>query len=122
MATRWASFDCYGTLIDWNAGIRAELARIFTEADADRLRSRYHELEPRIQEDHSALPYREVMARVLAELAGEEGTELPKASPPAAELEIPAIWINRLGEESDLPRAAELPDLPGLADALDRVG
>ena len=24
---RWASFDCYGTLIDWNGGIRAELAR-----------------------------------------------------------------------------------------------
>jgi 2-haloacid dehalogenase len=27
--TRWATFDCYGTLIDWNAGIRAELARVF---------------------------------------------------------------------------------------------
>jgi len=26
---RWATFDCYGTLIDWNAGIRAELARVF---------------------------------------------------------------------------------------------
>ena len=41
---------------------------------------------------------------------------------PAAELGIPAIWINRLGEESDLPRAAETPDLRGLAEALDRVG
>jgi 2-haloacid dehalogenase len=41
---------------------------------------------------------------------------------PAAELGIPAVWINRLGEESDLPRAAELPDLRGLADTLDRVG
>ncbi len=29
MAPRWATFDCYGTLIDWNAGIRAELARVF---------------------------------------------------------------------------------------------
>jgi 2-haloacid dehalogenase len=27
--TRWATFDCYGTLIDWNAGISAELARAF---------------------------------------------------------------------------------------------
>jgi 2-haloacid dehalogenase len=29
---RWATFDCYGTLIDWNGGIRAELARVFPEA------------------------------------------------------------------------------------------
>jgi 2-haloacid dehalogenase len=217
--TRWASFDCYGTLIDWNAGIRIELARIFGEPDAGRLLSRYHELEPRIQEDDPTLPYREVMAGVLAELAGDEGIELPAAEAdalgrslpswpafaevpdelraaqkrgwrlailsntdrdlieasmerigvpfelaivaseigsykparghwdafvertasdrgahvhvaaslyhdiaPAAELGIPAIWINRLGEESDLPRAAEMPDLRGLADALDRVG
>jgi 2-haloacid dehalogenase len=26
---RWATFDCYGTLIDWNSGIRAELVRLF---------------------------------------------------------------------------------------------
>ena len=22
---RWATFDCYGTLVNWNAGIRTEL-------------------------------------------------------------------------------------------------
>ena len=38
---------------------------------------------------------------------------------PAEQLEIPAVWINRLGEESPFPRAAELADLNGLADALD---
>jgi 2-haloacid dehalogenase len=219
VATRWASFDCYGTLIDWNGGIRTELARIFGEPDADRLLSRYHELEPRIQEDDPTLPYRGVMARVLAELAREEGIELSPAEAdalgrslfswpvfadvpdhlraarergwrlailsntdrdlieasmerigvpfefaivaseigsykparahweafaertapdrgahvhvaaslyhdiaPAAELGIPAIWVNRLDQESDLPRATEMPDLRGLADVLDRVG
>lgn len=36
MATpRWATFDCYGTLIDWNGGIRAELVRVFGSSDAD---------------------------------------------------------------------------------------
>jgi len=40
---------------------------------------------------------------------------------PAAELGIPAVWINRLGETTELPRATELPDLAGLADALDRL-
>jgi FMN phosphatase YigB (HAD superfamily) len=37
---RWATFDCYGTLVDWNAGIRAELARLFGEDDADVLLAR----------------------------------------------------------------------------------
>jgi 2-haloacid dehalogenase len=40
---------------------------------------------------------------------------------PARELGIPAVWINRLGETSDLPRAAELPDLAELPDTLDRI-
>jgi 2-haloacid dehalogenase len=40
---------------------------------------------------------------------------------PAAELGVPAVWINREGQSSDLPRAAELRDLNGLAEALDHV-
>ena len=40
---------------------------------------------------------------------------------PCAQMGVPAVWINRLGETSDLPRAAELPDLGDLADTLDRV-
>ncbi len=40
---------------------------------------------------------------------------------PARELEIPAVWINRLGETSDLPRAAELADLADLPDTLDGI-
>ena len=31
---RWATFDCYGTLVDWNAGIAAELGRLLGESDA----------------------------------------------------------------------------------------
>jgi 2-haloacid dehalogenase len=40
---------------------------------------------------------------------------------PAQELELPAVWINRLGETSDLPREAELTDLTDLPDTLDRI-
>jgi FMN phosphatase YigB (HAD superfamily) len=36
-----------------------------------------------------------------------------------AQLGIPAVWINRLGEESPYPRAAELIDLAWLPDTLD---
>jgi len=216
VADRWATFDCYGTLIDWNAGIRAELARIFGEDRASALLARYHQLEPAIQEQEPTARYRGVMAAVLARLASQEGVELsgseadalgrslPGWPPfdevpaeladarergwrlailsntdrdfvdasmerigvpfelaivaseigsykpahghwdafvertgadrsahvhvaaslyhdiaPAAELGIRSIWINRLGEASDLPRARELPDLSGLGNALD---
>jgi 2-haloacid dehalogenase len=40
---------------------------------------------------------------------------------PARELGIPAVWINRLEETSDLPRAAELVDMSELPDTLDRI-
>ena len=43
---RWATFDCYGTLIDWDGGVRAELARVFGDERADELLARYHEVEP----------------------------------------------------------------------------
>lgn len=212
---RWATFDCYGTLVDWNAGITGELVRLWPETDAAELLARYHEVEPRVQLGRS-LPYREVLRESLRLLADHEGLALGRdceyaladslpswpvfpdvpgalgelrergwrlgmlsntdpdllsgslaaigvsfdlaitaaesgsykpshghwqrfraesdadparhvhvgASPyhdlaPAAELGLVAVWINRLGEECELPRAAELPDLAGLPDVLD---
>jgi 2-haloacid dehalogenase len=73
---RWATFDCYGTLVDWNAGIRAELERLFGADQGERLLARYHELEPRIQEARPAAPYREVMAEALRGCAEAAGREL----------------------------------------------
>jgi len=74
---RWATFDCYGTLVHWNAGIRAELTRLLGASEGDRLLARYHELEPRVQREHPAMSYRDVMATVLAELAAGEQVPLP---------------------------------------------
>jgi 2-haloacid dehalogenase len=68
---RWATFDCYGTLIDWNGGIRRELARVFGEDEAvERLR-RYHELEPALQASGERT-YREVMTDAMRELGAPE--------------------------------------------------
>jgi 2-haloacid dehalogenase len=65
---RWATFDCYGTLVDWNGGIRRELARIFGDDEADAKLAEYHELEPVVEHEEPTLPYREVMALVLERL------------------------------------------------------
>jgi 2-haloacid dehalogenase len=217
VSDRWATFDCYGTLIDWMGGIRATLASLWPEADADRLLARYHEIEPTVQAGR-AMPYRHVMAEALAGVARTEGLEVPTGREhalgeslpswppfpevpaalaevrargwrlailsntdpdlldasltaigvpvdlrvtaadagsykpahghwrtfrertgvdparhvhvgasifhdmaPAAELGIPFVWINRMAEASDLPRAAELPTLAELAGSLDQL-
>jgi 2-haloacid dehalogenase len=73
---RWATFDCYGTLIDWNGGIRAELARVFGEDAGERLLARYHELEPEIEREDPSRSYRVVLAEALRRLAAEEEVEL----------------------------------------------
>jgi 2-haloacid dehalogenase len=65
---RWATFDCYGTLIDWNAGIGRELERLFGADRAGERLHTYHELEPQIQREDETRSYREVMAVALARL------------------------------------------------------
>ncbi len=84
---RWATFDCYGTLIDWNGGIGRELERLFGAARGGELLRAYHEVEPQIQREDPGRSYREVMAVTLARLgapADEEdalGRSLPDWDP-----------------------------------------
>ena len=208
---RWATFDCYGTLIDWNGGVRSVLARVFGEERADEQLERYHDVEPALEAagDRS---YREVMREAMRELGGSERDEealaedLPSWAPffevpaaleearargwklaalsntdrefieaslsrigvpfdisivaseigsykpahrhwlrffdetgvprdrhvhvaqshfhditPAAELGLRSIWINRYGEQHDLPPTRELPDLSRLPETLDEL-
>jgi 2-haloacid dehalogenase len=216
--SRWATFDCYGTLIDWMGGIRSALAEVWPDEDADRLLRRHNELEPVVQAAEPTLSYREVTRAVLLRIAEDEGLglaegeqyslaeslpswrpfpEVPgalaelrgrdfsvailsntdpdllaasverigveiddaitaaeagsyKPAPghwdrfferhtvepeqhvhvgaslyhdiePAGRMGMRAVWINRLHEESEVSRAAELPDLSRLPDVLDEL-
>ena len=75
MATdRWATFDCYGTLIDWNGGVRGQLARVFGEERADELLERYHELEPELEAD-GKLAYRDVLTEAMRRLGARAHQE-----------------------------------------------
>lgn len=80
---RWATFDCYGTLIDWNGGIGRELERLFGAERAGECLRRYHELEREIQREDPSRSYREVMATALARLGAhaEEHDALGRALP-----------------------------------------
>ena len=65
---RWATFDCYGTLIDWNGGIGRELERLFGVGGVAPLLHRYHDVEPEVQREDPSRSYRQVMAIALARL------------------------------------------------------
>jgi len=71
---RWATFDCYGTLIDWNGGIRRELAGVFGEERADEQLERYHQVEPSLQIGGER-SYREIMALAMRELGAPAAEE-----------------------------------------------
>ncbi len=86
---RWATFDVYGTLVDWNAGIGAQLDRLLGGDRQASLLDRYHAVEPRVQSQHPTLSYRDVMAAVLAELAAETGESLPAGEKDALGRSLP---------------------------------
>jgi 2-haloacid dehalogenase len=86
---RWATFDCYGTLVDWNAGIRAGIERLFGAEHEDELLLRYHELEPEIQGAHPGASYREVLTIALERLAEEAGLTLPEGEGSALARSLP---------------------------------
>jgi 2-haloacid dehalogenase len=73
---RWATFDCYGTLIDWNGGIGRELERLFGAEHAARLLHAYHETERQLQRERPDASYREILTAALALLAEHEGLRL----------------------------------------------
>jgi 2-haloacid dehalogenase len=196
---RFATFDCYGTLIDWNAGLRAALG-------SDELLERYHEVEPDVQIEAPDMPYRQVMGEVarrigapdpagtlpdwepfpevrdalerarvagwklvilsntdrdyieasmarigvsfeFAIVASEIGSYKPAIGHwlffeqkvgrlpdvhvaaslhhdvvPANALELPTVWVNRLGEEAVPQPTREISDLSPLPDVLDELG
>jgi 2-haloacid dehalogenase len=104
---RWATFDCYGTLIDWNGGIQSELEQLFGVQDAPRLLERYHELEPEVEQDGS-LPYKVVLTETLVRLAEDEGLAMPEGESDALVKALPT-W-------------EPFPEVPDSLDELRRRG
>ena len=107
MADRWATFDCYGTLIDWHAGIVGVFARLWPDQDAQRLLERHHAVEPLVQAGRS-LTYREVGARTLRAVAAIEG--------------LPLTERDAYAFADSLPQWPAFPDVPPALRALREQG
>ena len=74
------SFDCYGTLIDWEAGLAAVLAPWARSRGLDlsdeALLTGYAAHESRAEAEHPGEPYPAILARSLRGLGGELGAEV----------------------------------------------
>lgn len=76
---RVVSFDCYGTLIDWETGIVGALQPLLerhgARLDAERILQTYAGLESSIESD-GFVPYRQVLREVVRRFAAGSGFEL----------------------------------------------
>jgi 2-haloacid dehalogenase len=72
---RWVSFDCFGTLVDWNSGFAAILTAIAGPTTADLLRE-YHRAEALLEGETPHRSYKDVLAGSLSRAAGVVGVPL----------------------------------------------
>jgi 2-haloacid dehalogenase len=95
----WVTFDCYGTLIDWERGMVEALGPLLPKAaDLEALPSRYIAVEAEI-EGETYLRYRDVLDRASRRLLAELGRPLRDDEPSA----LP----------ESLPRWPPFPEVPG---------
>jgi 2-haloacid dehalogenase len=74
-AIRWATFDCFGTLVDWRHGIANGIDLLFPGQGAPLLEV-YNGHEPAVQTEFPAMRYRDVMAEALRRTARDARLEL----------------------------------------------
>jgi 2-haloacid dehalogenase len=72
---RWATFDCFGTLVDWRHGIATGAELLFPGRGTELLEV-YNRHEPEVQREFPAMRYRDVLTESLKRTAKEVGLEL----------------------------------------------
>jgi 2-haloacid dehalogenase len=73
---RWATFDCYGTLVDWQKGMRQALETVVPADVARTLLEHYHEIENEVEAEQPFRKYRDVLADTLLRAAAKAGISL----------------------------------------------
>jgi 2-haloacid dehalogenase len=73
--SRWATFDCFGTLVDWRHGIRTSADLLFPGRGADVL-DRYNAHEPTVELERPTARYRDVLAETLRRACADLGLRL----------------------------------------------
>jgi 2-haloacid dehalogenase len=73
--TRWATFDCFGTLVDWRHGIRTSAELLFPGRGPELL-ERYNAHEPTVELERPTARYRDVLAETLRRACRDLGIAL----------------------------------------------
>ncbi len=73
----WVSFDCYGTLVDWETGIAAAIGQVLDAHGMGRSRAEilalYADIEPGVEATQPFLRYREVLRGVMEAVGARLG-------------------------------------------------
>lgn len=72
---RWVSFDCFGTLVDWQAWFAEVLGPLGGRAVGAIVRA-YHAHEREVERDSPLRSYKDVLVTALARAAAEQGVRL----------------------------------------------
>jgi 2-haloacid dehalogenase len=72
----WATFDCYGTLVDWQQGMRQALETVVPHNIARTLLEHYYEIEKEVEAEQPFRTYRNVLAETLQRAAAQAGISL----------------------------------------------
>jgi len=76
MAGRWVTFDCYGTIVDWNSTLTGALADTFGGEDRAALETEFHDAERRIKHADGYRRYRDILAACVRDMAAARGREV----------------------------------------------
>jgi 2-haloacid dehalogenase len=74
-ADKWLTFDCYGTIADWNTCMRTALVPA-AGGNASLMLAAYHQAELALEASPSYLPYRDILASGLRIAARRLGIKL----------------------------------------------
>jgi 2-haloacid dehalogenase len=85
---RWLTFDCYGTIADWNTCMGTALSAVAGPAQCPALLAAYHQAELVLEGGPAWRPYREVLVTGLRMAARRLNLRLP----PGAETALLAAW------------------------------
>src|SRR3954454_2578814 len=76
MPGRWVTFDCYGTIVDWNSTLTGALAEVFGGEDVAALEAGFHDAERRVKHGAGYRRYRDILQACVRDMAAARGRRL----------------------------------------------
>ena len=76
VSNQWVTFDCFGTLVDWQAWFDEVLNPIAGRAATDVIRA-YHAHERIVEREYPHRSHKDVLVTALVQATAEQGVRLP---------------------------------------------